>query len=120
MPFSRARTQATVQRLLGITAGDARRDVTIVKRGNFDYATQSASETTFVVNNAVVTAFKGTEYQDDNIESGDLKVIAELVDSAPEINVDDTDLEIDGVLYDIIDTKDGPMKTFTIMQVRTK
>lgn len=120
MAFSKSRTQKTVQKLLGITAGDARRDVTFIKRGNFNYSTQSSSDTSFVVKNAVITSFKGSEYQNDNIESGDLKLICEIVDGNPDVNTDDTDCEIDGVLYDIIDTKDGPMKTFSIMQLRTK
>ncbi len=120
MAFSKSRTQKTVQKLLGVTSGDARRDVTFIKRGNFEYATQSSADSSFVVKNAVVASFKATEYQDDNIESGDIKLICELVDGNPEINTDDTDCEIDGIIYDIIDTKDGPMKTFSIMQLRTK
>ena len=64
--------------------------------------------------------FKATEFDDDNIESGDIKLICELVDGNPDIDTGDTDCEIDGVLYDIRDTKDGPMKTFSIIQLRVK
>lgn len=122
MPFNRKDWQNKVFKMLGAGAGDARRTGTFTKAsGGWDPINDIAiGDVVFDIKQCVIVKFRTSEYQEDNIEAGDVKILAAVIDTDPEITNEDTDCVIDGVNYDIIDVDQDPLKVVYFIQARVK
>lgn len=102
MALSRGKFRKLAKKLLGTTAGDFSGPITFIRKGTWDYDTQSSINVQFVFENCLVTSVEDSEVADNqDIQVGDKKIICEFSDTE-EIRSDNTQCMIDGELHDII------------------
>lgn len=119
MALSKAKFKNLASKLIKKTAGDIAGPATFSFRGSFDYATQSASETTELVDKVVVTNFGANEYNADELEQlkvevGDVKMYV-VKDDLTKDPRQSTGVSFDGVDYTIINVMlDGAEAAYTL------
>lgn len=105
--------------LINGTFKDFLKPVTLTMGGSFDYDTQEITGGTTINTKGIRLSYQAGEFQNQAIQSGDIKLIIENT-FTDKIRTDDTILIFDGEELDIIDVSLDPADATYTIQARPK